>query len=166
MARGHRRSWQRCRHFLSIPQAPQIAKSRSPGSRYLGSLPLHLSETPTIRPSGFPDTGAFLVPNPARSPISWLLDNIGNSDSPIRLCSGLLVQWRFIASNLVLARTSQETSPWDLCSEPRRGCDRALEYCSISNLAEMLAKIRVVRSSSAPARLFCQLGAPHSHGSH
>src|SRR5664280_2469797 len=43
-------------------------------------------------------TWAFLVPNPARSPRSRLLDNIGNSDSPIRLCSGLLVQWGFIVS--------------------------------------------------------------------
>src|ERR1035441_2582939 len=48
-------------------------------------------------------TWAFLVPNPARSPRSRLLDNIGNSDSPIRLCSGLLVQWAIYRQGLFMA---------------------------------------------------------------
>jgi hypothetical protein len=41
----------------------------------------------TNRPSGFPDTGAFLVPNPARFLRCRLRDNIGNSASPLGCCS-------------------------------------------------------------------------------
>ncbi len=51
-----------------------------------------------MRLIAFVDPAAFPVTNPARSPRTRLLDNIGNSDSPIRLCSGLLVQWGFSAS--------------------------------------------------------------------
>jgi hypothetical protein len=68
-------------------------------ARFLG----YFSGLTANRPSGFPDTGAFLVPNPARSPRSRLLDNIGNSDSPIRLCSGLLVQWAIYRQGLFMA---------------------------------------------------------------